>query len=204
MKYTGPKVKLSRSLGVPLTPKAAKIMDRKAYPPGQHGREKQYRRGRLSAYKEQLTEKQRLRAQYNVHERQMRRYYSKAVQREGNTADNLVEQLETRLDSVILRSGLAVTIYAARQYVNHRHIMVNGKRVDIPSYTVKVGDVVSVRPKSQKLDMFTDALDRSASYTVPYLAVDPDSFSVTLKALPKRAEVPVVCEISKVIEFYSR
>ncbi|MEM7336230.1 MAG: 30S ribosomal protein S4, partial [Chloroflexota bacterium] len=161
MKYTGPKAKLSRRLGIPLTPKAAKVMERKPHPPGEHGRNQQFRRGRQSYFQEQLLEKQRLRAQYNIHERQMVSYYKKANKAQGNTEDNLIQLLESRLDSVVLRGGLAVTIYAARQYVNHGHILVNGRRVNIPSYQVKPGDVVQVRQKSQRLDCFHNAVEHA-------------------------------------------
>src|SRR5919109_3077612 len=115
MKYTGPKVKLSRSLGIALTPKAAKYMERRPYPPGQHGAQKKHRRG--SDYKQQLLEKQRLRFQYNITERQMRNYFHKAERSRLNTGDALIQLLERRLDATVLHGGLAKTIYAARQYV---------------------------------------------------------------------------------------
>ncbi|PID86037.1 MAG: 30S ribosomal protein S4 [Chloroflexi bacterium] len=202
MSYTGPKAKLSRRLGIPLTPKAAKVMERKPYPPGQHGREEQYRRGRQSAYKQQLLEKQRLRAQYNIRERQMRSYYREANQKSGNTGENLIQILESRLDAVVLRGGLATTIYAARQYVNHGHIRVNGKKVDIPSYRVKPGDVVSVKDKSRRLQIFQHAIEQA----IPpkYLELSADDMAITVNYLPQREEVPIICELSKVIEFYSR
>lgn len=150
MKYTGPKVKLSRKLGFSLTPKARKYMDRKPYPPGQHGPIK--RRAKLSDYGRQLLEKQRLRLQYNVHERQMRNYFREASRLAGNTGDNLIQLLESRLDALVYRAGFAPTIYAARQYVRHGHIEVNGKKVDIPSYRVKPNDVIQVREKVASLN----------------------------------------------------
>lgn len=202
MSYSGPKAKLSRRLGIPLTPKAAKVMEKKPYPPGQHGREEQYRRGRQSAYKEQLLEKQRLRAQYNIRERQMRNYYRRANQQSGNTGENLIQLLESRLDAVVLRGGLATTIYAARQVVNHGHIRVNGAKVDIPSYRVKPGDVISVKDKSRRLQIFQIAVDQA----IPpkYVSLSADDMAITLNYLPQREEVPIICEMSKVIEFYSR
>jgi len=202
MKFTGAKVKLSRRLGIPLTPKAAKVMERKPYPPGEHGREQQMRRGRQSAYKEQLLEKQRLRAQYNIHEKQMRNYYRKAIQMTGNTGENLVGLLESRLDAVVLRGGLAVTIYAARQFVNHGHVRVNGRKVNIPSYQLKPGDVISVKEKSRRLQVFKDAVEQASP--PDYVALSPNEFAVTFIRLPKRLEVPIVCEMAKVVEFYSR
>ncbi len=202
MKYTGPKVRLSRRLGVPLTDKAARIMEKRPYPPGQHGPAKQYRRGRQSAYERQLLEKQRLRSQYNIHERQMRNYYRKAVGMDGNTGDNLVQLLETRLDAVVLRSGLAPTIYAARQYVSHGHVMVNGRRVNIASYQVAIGDNVSIRPKSQKMDIFQGAIENA--FPPEYISLDKGTMSFSVLYLPRRTEVPIVCEVAQVVEYYSR
>lgn len=202
MKYTGPKVKLSRRLGIPLTAKAAKVMEKKPYPPGQHGPAKQFRRGRQSAYERQLLEKQRLRGQYNISEKQLRNYYKKAIKRSGNTGENLVQLLESRLDAIVLRGGLASTIYAARQFVSHGHMQVNGKRVNIASYQVMPGDVVSVRPKSQKLQMFQDAVE--SANPPDYVSIDRSQFSVQYLQLPRVIDVPIVCEVAQVIEFYSR
>lgn len=202
MKYNGPKVRLSRALGVAITPKAARIMEHRPYPPGQHG-SNPHRRRRISGYKEQLLEKQRLRAQYNVHERQMRTYFRRAMQAQGNTADNLVSLLETRLDALLYRGGLARTIYAARQYVGHRHILVNGSIVDIPSARLRVGDTISIRPRSQKIPCFRDALLYAAEQP-GYLAVDKDTMTISLERTPLRDEIPVICNVSKVIELYSR
>lgn len=199
MKFTGPKVKLSRRLGIPLTPKAAKVMEKKPYPPGEHGR--RFKKND-SVYKIQLLEKQRLRSQYNVHEKQMRNYYAKAKKMTGNTGENLVQLLESRLDALVLRGGLAVTIYAARQYVNHGHILVNDRKVDIPSYRVMPGDVISVKEKSRRLDMFKDALDQALP--PEYLTTSAKNFSVIYERLPKRAEVPIICDLATVIEFYTR
>ncbi len=202
MKYTGPKVKLSRRLGTPLTEKAARVMEKRPYPPGQHGPAKQYRRGRQSAFERQLLEKQRLRAQYNIHERQMKNYYRKAVGKEGNTVDTLVQMLESRLDAAVLRSGFAPTIYAARQIVNHGHILVNGRKVNIPSYNLAIGEEVTIRPKSQKLDMFQEVADNA--YPPDYIALNRSKMAFSLAYLPRREEVPIVCEVQQVIEYYSR
>ena len=145
--FTGPKVKKSRALGVALTPKAQKYMKNRPYPPGQHG---QRRRRRPSDYGVQLLEKQRLRFQYNVSESQLRKAYKQATRMPGSTGDNLVQLLETRMDCLVLRAGLAPTIYAARQYVTHGHFRLNGKKATIPSQRLKVGDVITVREKSQQ------------------------------------------------------
>ncbi len=200
-KFNGSKVKLSRGLGIALTPKAAKVMEKKSYPPGQHGPTKRVD-GKMSDYKRQLLEKQRVRAQYNVSERQMENYYKKAAAKAGNTVDNLMQFLETRLDAVVLRGGLARTIYAARQFVAHGHIVVNGKRVNVPSFQVKPNDVVTVRDKSKRIPGFADAL-KSAN-PPDYLSLSKPNLSVTLLDLPTRDMVPVIGEVSQVIEFYSR
>jgi small subunit ribosomal protein S4 len=200
MNYTGPKVKLSRKLGFALSPKARKYMDRKPYPPGQHGSAK--RRAKLSDYGRQLLEKQRLRLQYNVHERQMRNYYQEASRMAGNTGDNLVALLESRLDALVYRAGFAPSMYAARQYIRHGHIEVNGRKVDIPSYRVKPNDVIQVREKSRKLECFMNAV-RTAQ-PVPYLEVSKADFSAKYLYLPPREEVPVICEVPLVVEYYAR
>lgn len=202
MNYTGPKVRRARALGIALTPKAAEVMERRNYPPGQHGPAKRHQRSKMSDYKRQLLEKQRLRAQYNIHERQMRNYFRKAVRRTGNTADTLVQMLESRLDAIIYRGGFARTIYAARQYVTHRHVTVNGQLVNIPSYQVQVGDVVTIKPKSQSLPCFAEALETARPPA--YLTLEREKYSVQLRYLPQRDEVPIICEMVQVIEFYAQ
>ncbi|MCS6808076.1 MAG: 30S ribosomal protein S4 [Bacteroidota bacterium] len=198
--YTGPKVRLSRKLGIALTPKAGKYMDRKPNPPGQHGANK--RRAKVSDYGKQLFEKQRLRFQYNIHERQLRRYVNQAQRTVGNTGEILVQLLESRLDAIVFRAGLARSIYAARQYVTHGHMTVNGKRVNIPSYRVKVNDVVAVREKSRKLACFQEAI--RTSMPPPYLDVSKSNLSAKLLYLPPREEIPIICEVPLVVEYYSR
>jgi small subunit ribosomal protein S4 len=201
MKYNGPKVKISRQLGVPVSPKAAKVMERKPHPPGAHGLSRN-RRAKVSDYKRQLVEKQRLRWQYNISEKQMSTYYKKATRKVGNTADNLARMLECRLDAVVYRGGLARTIFAARQYVAHGHIEVNGRRVDIPSYQVRVNDVVTVRQKSRKIPMFNEAV--KISRPPEYLAINKPELSITVTSAPERVNIPVICEFPLVIEYYSR
>ncbi len=200
MKYTGPKVRLSRRLGIALTPRAARVMQKKPHGPGQPPRGRRMRKS--SDYSRQLLEKQRLRFSYNVHERQMRTYYERASRRGGNTIDNMIHELESRLDAVVLRSGLARTIYAARQVVNHGHVTVNGKSVNIPSYQLRPNDVVSVKEKSRKIPGFREAL--SSAKAPPYLTVDVNNMTATLLKLPDRSEVPVICDMAQVIAFYSR
>ena len=201
MKYNGPKVKLSRQLGTPLSPKAARLMEKKPYPPGQHGPSKRVD-GKMSDYKRQLLEKQRLRAQYNISEKQLLNYYKKATRKSGNTSDNLIQSLESRLDAIVLRGGLARTIYAARQFVSHGHILVNGQPVNVPSYRVRVNDVVSVREKSRRIPGFADSV--KAASPPEYLSISKPDLAVTFLDMPARDVVPVVCEMSLVIEYYSR
>ena len=202
MKYNGPKVRLSRRLGIALTPKALLVMEKKPYPPGEHG---QRRARRSSVYQQQLREKQRLRLQYNVSERQLRIYVKRATRKSGNTVDRLVQQLETRLDALILRAGMARTIYAARQLVGHGHVLVDGRRVDIPSYQVRVGQTFSIRPRSRSIPQVLEEWE-SAIIGVPisYLARSKDDFSAALTAVPDRDEIPVICEVPQVIEYYSK
>jgi small subunit ribosomal protein S4 len=149
-------------------------------------------------------EKQRLRSQYNLHERQMRNYVQKAAQKQGNPEDNLVQLLETRLDAMVLRAGMARTINAARQYVNHRHILVNGRWVNMPGYQLKTGDVVTVKPASRDLPCFVEAREEMVAAPPAYLERDREAMSARLLYLPKRQEVPVSAEMILVFEHYSK
>ncbi len=200
MNYNGPKVKISRKLGLELTPKSRKVTSKKPYPPGQHGPSK--KRSKQSDYGKQLLEKQRLRLQYNVSESQMRNYYKKAARMTGNTGDILIQLIETRLDSLVYRSGMATSMYAARQYVNHGHIQVNGSKLDVPSYQVKANDFIQVKEKSRKIECFQDAI-RSAG-SPPYIELSKVEFSAKLLYLPPREEIPAICEVPLVVEYYSR
>jgi small subunit ribosomal protein S4 len=192
-------VKISRRLGIALTPKAAKVMERKPNPPGQHGSARQRK---PSDFKRQLLEKQRLRYQYNISEKQMTTYYLKAASKTGATTETLIQLLEARLDAFVHRAGFAPTIYAARQYINHGHMLVNGKKVDIPSYQLKVGDQVTVKEKSRSLPNLQEGLKQGNPPA--YITVSPEQFTARLNAVPQREEVPVICEMSLVIEYYSR
>lgn len=199
MSYKGPRAKLSRRLGVALTRKAALVMTRKPHPPGQHG---QRHRRAPSEFARQLLEKQRLKYQYNVSEKQLRKYYTLAARKKGNKAENLVRVLESRLDALVHRSGLAPTMYAARQLVGHGHITVNGKRVDIPSFLVKMGDVVSVREKSKKMLMFQESLQ--SANPPAYVELNRTDLSCRIARIPEREEIPVICEVPLVVEYYAR
>ncbi len=198
-------VRQSRALGIALTPKAEKYLERRPYGPGQHGRS---RKKADSNYAIQLREKQRLRAQYNIREAQMRRAYLEAKRIEGQTGKNLVEILETRLDALVLRSGFARTIAQARQLVVHRHIMVDGIRVDRPSFRVKPGQLIHVHPKSEKMEPFQVAATGAHQDVLPdtpaYLNVEIEKLHAKLERAPKREEIPVTCEEQLVVEYYSR
>lgn len=200
MDRNGPKVRLSRQLGIAITPKAAKIMERRPGPPGAP---KGGRRRKISDYKRQLLEKQKLRAQYNVHERQMRNTFERAHRMEGNTGERVVQLLEQRLDALVLRAGFARTIYAARQFVNHGHITVDGHKVDIPSYRVQPGQSFAVRQKSFEMPAFDEA--RQPSATAPaYLEVDRNLLRARFTRIPELEEIPIICDVQAVVEYYNR
>lgn len=203
MNARGPKTRLSRQLGTALTPKAVRVLERRPNPPGQHGASKDRLKG--SDYKRRLIEKQRLRAQYNIEEEQMRKYVQKAMRGRGNPVDSLIGLLELRLDAVVYRAGLARTIYSARQLISHGHIMVNGRRADIPSQRIKIDDVVSVKQSSRSLAPFMEAAEEMvARIGVPYLERSRERMEAKLLYIPGPSEVPVLCKMSMVIEFYSR
>ena len=200
MSYRGPKAKKSRRLGVAISPKSQKYLETRPQPPGQHGRGR--RPSKLSDYGRQLMEKQRIRFQYNLSEKQLRRAYKEASRSEESTPDVLIQLLETRLDSVILRAGFARSIFAARQYVSHGHFMVNGRKVDVPSFHVKVGDEIKVKEKSRNLDCFKNAL--ATSEKCAYVVTNESDMSCKLSYVPTRDEIPVIGDVSTVVEFYSR
>jgi small subunit ribosomal protein S4 len=198
-------VRLSRALGIPLTPKAVKYFEKRPYGPGEHGRA---RRRTESDYAVRLKEKQRLRAQYGIREAQLQRVFEEARREQFLTGESLVELLEMRLDALVLRSGFARTIAQARQAVVHRHILVDGKLVDRPSFRVKPGQVIQVKPRSQTMVPFQVAAagaHRDVLPNVPaYLDVQVEKLRAELVRRPKRAEVPVTCNEQLVVEYYSR
>ena len=201
---TRSKTRLSRSLGIALTPKAARVMERHPYPPGEHGRTK---RKTDSDYAVRLREKQRLRAQYGIREKQLRLVFQEAQKQQGLTGENLVELLEMRLDALVLRAGIARTTAQARQLVVHRHILVDGQRVDRPSFRVKPGQLIHVHPSSEKLEPFQVAAAGGHVDLLPnvpgYLDVQLDKLEAKLLRRPKRVEVPVTCEVQLVVEYYA-
>ncbi len=198
MSYRGPRAKKSRALGVPLTPKSAIIMEKRPAPPGQHGA----RRRNRSDFGAQLLEKQRLKFQYNVSERQLKKYFAKAKRLRGSTGERLLQILESRLDSFVYRAGFAPTVYAARQLVSHGHVEVNGGRVNIPSQLVSLEDVITIREKSKTLLTIKEALGRTTRPS--YVETDMEKLTARLSRQPETHEVPIVCSIQAVVEFYSR
>ncbi len=201
-RYRGPKQRISRRYGVPIFG-PSKALERRNYGPGQHGLRKGRRK--KSEYALALAEKQKLRYQYGVLEKQFRRYYEEAARRRGITGETLLQMLETRLDNVLYRMGFASTRRAARQFVGHGHVLVNGRRVDIPSFRVKAGDkiVVSDSQKSQLLaQRFTDA---SQARPIPdWLVVDRDKLNGQVMREPTREEVDPMVNLQLVVELYSR
>lgn len=198
-------VRLSRALGMPLTPKAKRYFERRPYGPGEHGRA---RRRSESDYAVRLKEKQRLRAQYAIREAQLVKAFQEALRMDGRTGDNLISLLEVRLDALVLRAGFGRTMFQARQIVTHRHILVDGKIVDRPSYRVRPGQTVQVKPASQVKDLFVVAARGSHRDVLPdvpaYMTVDLEKLRFTLNHTPKRDEVPVQCDVQLVVEYYSR
>ena len=201
---TRSKTRLSRALGIPLTPKAARYLEKRPYPPGEHGRT---RRKADSDYAVRLREKQRLRAQYGIREAQLRRVFEEARKSSGRTGEALVELLEMRLDALVLRAGFARTTAQTRQMVVHRHILVDGQTVDRPSFRVKPGQMIHVRPKSEEMDPFQVAAAGGHVDVLPptpgYLEVEIDKLQAVLTRRPKRDEVPVTCDVQLVVEYYA-
>ncbi|MBZ0302659.1 MAG: 30S ribosomal protein S4 [Anaerolineae bacterium] len=201
----GPKARVQRRFGEVLVPrpKYAKILEKRPYPPGDHGKDKQFRSGRRSNFGLQLNEKQKLAFIFNVREGQMRRYFVKARQQPGNTGTNLLTLLERRLDNVIYRAGFAATIWAARQMVVHGHVTVNGGRLDIPSYLVEIGDEVSIADKMRQNVHVVEALDSTGS--VPdFYSMDKTQFRIRLDRLPERKELPIPVDEQLIVEYYTR
>lgn len=204
-RYLGPKCKLSRREGTDLFLKArARGLDSKCKldkMPGQHGDKRQ----RLSDYGVQLREKQKLRRLYGILERQFHRYYVEASRLRGSTGENLLKLLECRLDNVVYRMGFAVTRAESRQLVGHKAILVNGRSVNIPSYQVKTGDVVSIREKSKTQLRIKGALDSALEYGLPeWVEVDTSKMQGIFKSVPERMELPSEINEQLVVELYSK
>lgn len=207
-RYTGPKDKKSRRVGVKLflkgerdaSPKSAMV--RRPYPPGVHG---QTSRRTSSEYGLQLLEKQKLRLTYGILERQFKKYFLEAQKHQGVTTDLLIERLESRLDNAVYRLGFAPSRSAARQLVSHGHITVNEKKVRIPSCAIRVGDVVAIRPGSRGKGIARDLAGHLKKYEPPsWLSLDKEKLEGAVKAKPAKEEAGIPADIQKIVEFYSR
>ena len=206
-RYTGPRCRLCRREGSKLFLKGDRCysekcaFERRSYAPGQHGKA----RIKVSDYGLRLREKQRVRRIYGVKESQFRRYFSMADRQKGVTGTNLLVLLERRLDNVVYRLGFADSRSQARQLVKHGHFLVNGKRVDIPSYLVKVGDVIEVREKSKDIPPIVQAIEAVARRGVPdWLELDSDAKKGTVKAMPERSHITMPIQEHYIVEFYSK
>ncbi len=199
-RYTGPRHKACRRARTPLCQSKKCPVDRRPYPPGQHGRG----RIRESDYLIQLREKQKLRTMYGVLEKQFRLYYQESARRDGITGDALLQLLEQRLDNVVWRSGLVATRQQARQLVNHGHFLVNGKKVDIPSYQVKPGDVITVKEKSKDLLIIQHAVDTQDRVVPDWIRVEPGDRTVVVNDHPRRDQIDTAINEQLIVELYSK
>ncbi|TAJ07763.1 MAG: 30S ribosomal protein S4 [Nitrospirae bacterium] len=206
-KYRGPVCRLCRREGEKLFLKGTRCMtekcaiERRSYPPGQHGQGRQ----RISEYSAQLREKQKLRRIYGLQESQFRGVFGRAERRTGITGDHLLKLLECRLDNVVYRLGFASSRKEARQLVNHGHLLVNGRKTDVASYTVKAGDVVEVRPKSREIVSVLAALDAVEGRGIPaWLELERAAFKGTVRGIPTKEEIQLPVNEQLVVELYSR
>ncbi len=199
-RYTGPKVKISRKFGQPILGES-KALTKKNYPPGMHGRN---RKRKASEYSVQLREKQMVKYTYGVLERQFAKTFDRALRKDGITGENLLKFLEARLDNTVYRLGIAPTRRAARQLVLHKHINVNGDVVNIPSYSLKPGDLVSVREKSKSLEIVADSLSVRASKKYSWLEWDSAQLAGKFINYPQRDEIPEPIQEQLIVELYSK
>ena len=202
-RYTGPRVKRMRQLGIDLPGLSRKTMWDRAYPPGEHG-PRNARRRKESDYKKQLQEKQKLRFNYGLTEKQFRKLFVEAKRSKAPTPDQLLEFLERRLDNAVFRAGFAPTIPAARQLVRHRHILVNGKRVDIPSYRLQVGDEIRLRDRSKELKVVLESLEKPSLQRPEWMRFDEDTKVARVAELPQPDSVPFPVEMQLIVEYYSK
>ena len=200
-RYKGPRVRISRRFGIPIFG-PSKYLDRRNYPPGVHGPKS---RRKLTDYGMGLVEKQKLRYYYGLMEKQFRGVYEKALKRRGVTGEQMLQILETRLDNVVFHLGFGTTRAGARQMVNHGHITVNGRKATIPSYALKVNDVIVVKNNTVSRQMATKALELSTSRSVPdWLSLGKDEFKGVVMRIPTREEINPIANEQAVVEFYSR
>lgn len=198
-RYRGPKQKIARRFKEPLFG-PSKSLERKPYPPGQHGRN---RRGKESEYAVQLKEKQKAKHTYGLLERQFRNLFEKAARKRGVTGENLLRFLESRLDNTVFRLGFAMTRRQARQFVTHCHILVNDRVVNIPSYQLRTGDIIAIRPKSRRSPSIQEAVKRNRR-TFPWLEVDRKEMKGKFLDLPNREDIPENIREQLIVELYSK
>ena len=199
-RYTGPKTKIARKFGEPIFGDD-KSFEKRNYPPGQHGNAR--RRGKKSEYAVQLMEKQKAKFTYGILERQFRNLFEKASRNKGVTGEVLLQLCESRLDNVVYRLGLSPTRSGARQLVSHRHITINGSILNIPSYQVKVGDVVGVREKSKSLNVIIEAKGKDAS-AYEWLSWNKEQLHGTFVSIPERLQIPENIKEQLIVELYSK
>ena len=199
-RYTGPKTKIARKFHEPIYGRD-KSYEKKPYAPGMHGQNR--RRGKTSEYGIQLNEKQKAKYTYGILERQFRKLYAEASRRGGVTGEELMKLIEARLDNVVYRLGIARTRAQARQLVSHRHIAVNGNVVNVPSYSLREGDVISVRERSKSLEIITDALASRAN-NYPWLEWDGANMSGKFVNYPQRADIPETINEQLIVDLYSK
>lgn len=200
-RYTGPRVRISRRFGVPIFG-ASKYLERRNFPPGVHG--PKFRR-KVSEYGAGLIEKQKLRFFYGLQERQFRSVYEKALRMRGVTGEKMLQILETRLDNVVYQAGFALTRPAARQLVSHGHVKVNGRKVSVPSFAVKVNDVVQIRDHAKSKTIAQKNVEGSTARIVPdWVTLDRENLKATLLRVPSRDEIKPIANEQAVVEFYSR
>ncbi|GAB4298508.1 MAG: 30S ribosomal protein S4 [Marinilabiliales bacterium] len=200
-RFRGPKTKTARIFGEPIYG-PDKVLEKKNYPPGQHGLER--RRKKLSVYGIQLKEKQKAKYTYGILERQFKNIFEKASRSKGVTGEVLLQLLESRLDNVVFRLGIAPTRRAARQLVSHKHIVVNGNTVNIPSYTLKEGDIVGVREKSKSLEVITNSLANAKHRKYNWLEWDDNEMQGKFLNRPSREEIPENIKEQLIVELYSK
>ncbi len=199
-RYTGPRSKIARKFGEPILG-PSKALQKKSYPPGQHGNK---RRRKQSEYAIQLAEKQKAKYIYGVLERQFSNLFKKAAAKEGITGENLLKFLEARLDNTVYRLGIATTRRGARQLVSHKHILVNGEIVNVPSFSLRPGDIVSVREKSKSLEVVSDSLASANQKRFNWLEWDENSMAGKFMAYPERDQIPEKVQEQLIVELYSK
>ncbi|MBV2226281.1 MAG: 30S ribosomal protein S4 [Sphingobacterium mizutaii] len=200
-RYTGPKSKIARKFREPIFG-PDKALEKKNYPPGQHGPSK--RRGKQSEYAIQLLEKQKAKYTYGVLERQFSNLFAKAAAKQGVTGENFLKLLEARLDNIVYRLGIAPTRSSARQLVSHKHITVNGQVVNIPSYSIRPGDVIAVRERSQSLEAIVNSVAGRKINKFSWLDWDADKLTGTFVNFPERADIPENIKENLIVELYSK